>query len=1204
MKATNRVTASACPRIPSILPALALLIAGAAIAPAAAPPADLHDGAYLNEISTAVETPHVKWLKPSARPAPRILFMVRRVWGNSTSMRQRDVVEIWQRLDLEFESFVYIHSEAERDRWEYNIAGSPTEEKWKEAARELAVDYDAIVLVDFDPAWLPEESRELLRRQVHDGTGLVLANDGRWPWPLEAVSDSTVFMKGVPLTQIPAYGGEQRAVGVATPAWDQAAAGVGAAYRYGAGRVARVRPGKFEADPENEVHLEYGMSLYIRALQHVVPGLEPAITWTDLPEGRVIPRSELPLAELPLTVRSTTARPDSYELRLAIRNQYNEVEHEESREVAVQPGFNSLAVPLPLLSAGRHFLDLWFHSDRGIEQYGSVGFTVSAPTRIDTITFDTPFHRQGDAFAEVSVALPASLDAAAEVRITATDTYGRRIADVSAPIQAGADAATVQLPLDLALAMAQWVRAELRRDGELLDADQELLIVGRTGPPDYPSILWNGSEGGLHGIRQLRRQREAGFNVCLSWADSAGLTARAAALGDMQMFVFTTGITKVSDGEAGLATNPDHMRKWKREVLSKHRETARYTPFIYSLGDESHHGGPNQPLGPSDVAEFQQFLQGRYRDLDDLNEVWGTSFSSFDQIEPIDWDTTGAAVHPQKHERASFIEMLYARMMHEMDDAITGMDPTARVGAEGSQPGDLELTLKGLETWGPYADRRFDLLLTSLAPPEMIRGMWWGGYHTGPFPRWKRINRLWTMTFEGVSNTGFFFDGLTGHHESNCSADMTWASYFERNLEDLRTFYETPAPLLAAATPYDQGVALLWSQASDHASGFIDERWQWRSEGTLPFPPTHEEMPAMFSVLDAAGVNYRFVTDRQVVRDGLHPDQVRLLLLPMTAAVSEPLVAELKAYVEHGGILLSVGASGVMDEHCRILDQGRFDHLLGLRRDGSPRATNADLSTSLDALGAAVAVEVAGIVADSSLRAAGADVIAAAADLPLLLVNDIGAGSAIHLNGSFADLGRRGQPGVDAARALVSALLGRAGVERLIRVEPPGAARVYSFQHGEVLLLSVIRGEDLTAPAAIQLEGAWHVYDSISRSYLGRLETLELPSSGRGFELYCLARKKLPEINADVARRAAPGELLEVRARLPGGSDRLVRMDLYDPDGAWLQHYRRFGRVDGELASFSVPFSYSDEPGDWLLRLTDVPSGQYAERSVQLDPAQ
>ena len=193
---------------------------------------------------------------------------------------------------------------------------------------------------------------------------------------------------------------------------------------------------------------------------------------------------------------------------------------------------------------------------------------------------------------------------------------------------------------------------------------------------------------------------------------------------------------------------------------------------------------------------------------------------------------------------------------------------------------------------------------------------------------------------------------------------------------------------------------------------------------------------------------------------------------------------------------------------------------------------------------------------------------------------------------------------MDAARALVSALLGRAGVERLIRVEPPGAARVYSFQHGEVLLLSVIRGEDLTAPAAIQLEGAWHVYDSISRSYLGRLETLELPSSGRGFELYCLARKKLPEINADVARRAAPGELLEVRARLPGGSDRLVRMDLYDPDGAWLQHYRRFGRVDGELASFSVPFSYSDEPGDWLLRLTDVPSGQYAERSVQLDPAQ
>ena len=98
----------------------------------------------------------------------------------------------------------------------------------------------------------------------------------------------------------------------------------------------------------------------------------------------------------------------------------------------------------------------------------------------------------------------------------ATDTYSRRIADVSGPLPAGADAATVRLPLDLAL--AQWVRAE------------------------------------------LRRQREVGFNIWLSWADSASMTASAAALGDMQLFVFTTGITKVSDGEAGLATNPEFMR--------------------------------------------------------------------------------------------------------------------------------------------------------------------------------------------------------------------------------------------------------------------------------------------------------------------------------------------------------------------------------------------------------------------------------------------------------------------------------------------------------------------------------------------------------------------------------------------------------------------------------------------------------------------
>ena len=86
--------------------------------------------------------PHVKWLKPTAGPTPKVLFMVSRVWGASTQIRPRDIVEIWQRMDLEFTEFVYMQSASERDRWESNIAGSRTGEKWAEAREKLAGDYD------------------------------------------------------------------------------------------------------------------------------------------------------------------------------------------------------------------------------------------------------------------------------------------------------------------------------------------------------------------------------------------------------------------------------------------------------------------------------------------------------------------------------------------------------------------------------------------------------------------------------------------------------------------------------------------------------------------------------------------------------------------------------------------------------------------------------------------------------------------------------------------------------------------------------------------------------------------------------------------------------------------------------------------------------------------------------------------------------
>ncbi len=63
-----------------------------------------HDGAYLNKVTTKLETAHTKWAKPYARGRLKVLFVIPR------TVAPREIVELWQRFDIEFEAVPIAHS--------------------------------------------------------------------------------------------------------------------------------------------------------------------------------------------------------------------------------------------------------------------------------------------------------------------------------------------------------------------------------------------------------------------------------------------------------------------------------------------------------------------------------------------------------------------------------------------------------------------------------------------------------------------------------------------------------------------------------------------------------------------------------------------------------------------------------------------------------------------------------------------------------------------------------------------------------------------------------------------------------------------------------------------------------------------------------------------------------------------------------------
>jgi hypothetical protein len=657
----------------------------------------------------------------------------------------------------------------------------------------------------------------------------------------------------------------------------------------------------------------------------------------------------------------------------------------------------------------------------------------------------------------------------------------------------------------------------------------------------------------------------------------------------MQLCIYATHISGVSDGKNGKVSNPEAMEKWTGDVAEKCRASAPYGVYVYSLGDECYSGGYRQPLAPSDVAAYREFLNGRYHGLEDLNRVWRTAYRSFDEIEPVDWEKASSdpGNYPQLHERASFVEHLYAKAMHEHDRTLSIMDPDAKVGAEGSEPGDLELTLDGLEMWGPYTNRRIDVLLHSLAPRELVRGMWWGGYHSGFFERSTSVRQLWRQVFEGVCNTNYFFDGHMGHHESNCASDLSWAEYFRKMLPDLRQIYEGPGPLLSAATHLDFGVAFHWSQASEHASLFY-----------APFGTSEVECNAVFGPFDQSGVNYHFVTTRKIERKELDAKKVKLLVLPLSTAISDLESKEMESYVSAGGILLASGSTGQMDGHCALVEAGQLDKVLGLKRTGKPNLASQKVSGKGQLFGETLECSGLEIRLDALLRTDGAQIVLGVGEVPVLTVRTVGKGKAVFFNGAFSELSSKGEEGAALTARAFRALMKEAGIEPLLGIEPRGSARAYTFSLGTDVLVSFIGKEP--GNATIRLTRKAHVYDCLNGKHIGEQDTISRTEQDGLFGLYCLASGKSREPQLDAPREASRGGVMRVRVSLPKGEGRILRLDPYRPDGTWVRTLRRFIRLPDTQAEAAIPFALNEPAGVWTLTLTDLATGMTATAKVAL----
>jgi len=595
------------------------------------------------------------------------------------------------------------------------------------------------------------------------------------------------------------------------------------------------------------------------------------------------------------------------------------------------------------------------------------------------------------------------------------------------------------------------------------------------------------------------------------------------------------------------------------------------------------------------MAAMREWLTGRYGELGALNAGWGTSFGSWDDVVPL---TTQEALERREEgnwnfapwaDHRNFVNETFRRVCADLSDEIKAHDPEAWVGLAGTQcPSvfggyDFGRLVPILDWAEPYDyGASLDLVRSFRRRREfpILKTDFLGGSNA------TQAVMLWTYLFQsgGYSGTIIYSSERFLDAESD---DLTpiGAAPARRDLyAELRS---GAARLLQATADEDSPVAVHYSHASVNADFIATAPNRWRSVAGYESSEyaDYQSRVAWWKLLEDRGLRPRFLDTEQVEDGDLIDRDIRVFILPRSIALSDAEAAEIRRFVEAGGVLLADHLPGCMDERCRERESGVLDDLFGITRlehDGY-HTSNGRASYGFDVEPGARPKWGQGShrvhirMMEECIEPAEDVIVMGCSemtDTPIGIVARRGEGRAVLFNASPVDytidrrLANRGR----GQQQLFGRFIEEAGVQPLIQVfdagegedgEPLPGWRAWCFRQGsaryyglapdmavaqDVLGAITIEGAEGEGRAVrVRLGHGGHVYESRSGRYLGEGAEIEDTLTPTSVRLYAVLPYRVTEMALHVTGGVARAALHSEGDGQPG--DHVFRFDVLDADG-------------------------------------------------------
>ena len=1147
------------------------------------------NGDYMHRVTTNLATPHYSYAKPLAGGPIKALFITPR------AVASREVVELAQRFSIDFEVVTTQSPSllASSDKYNAEVLGTNPEEKEAELLRKLRTRYDVIVFANFTFDVLPINIKYLILRHVSSGTGLVFtygSSKDKRLFENENNKSLHRLIANLPWRAMDYFMHKGSITG----------------YTLGKGRV---------------VHIDYDQN----ALDTVAPGLTPPIkgysrSWEQIynyylglvgksliwasnrenrfaielaRDGMVFKRKNLP-ANIQMNIEASQKK--NCEVAIRIIDQFGRVIESYTKEVKVEKGQIRSDINIERLPAGDYFCEGILKGNSGVLDWASISFSVVDNIRIETIEFI-------DNKGEVKLSVPATKDL--EVSISLVDYWGRMLSKKKYSLKIGKQVISFEQSLEKCLTKLAIIKAELVDDKEIIDSKEEEFYTGiRTSSQLFPTLIW-----GLMGeyavlIFHNRQLKALGFDAILDYPPSqshrnfASIKAYDLAAANLDYVPYAYRIwsqvnsqgwtidqmlrnEKISIEDASFP-NPVVKDAVIGILCRRINGAPESNPLIYSLGDEndfSYDGG----YSPSEIGAFRGFLKEKYDSIESLNVTWETEFQDWDFSIPTRNEMWNRNLFSARHDQMTFLEEEYASYHRLLAEKIRLQDKNAIVGAEGSIPGDIERTMEGLDFWAPYDNMRSDALIRSLRP-DILRGNWWGGYgNLRPGMGW--LIQLWPQVLLGNANMSLYYISYGVH--GVLGADLMPAQYFSDVKDEYDEIRQRIGPLLANLKANDDGIAIHYSIASDHLSTMLSGSGSPAVEQT-----------ALLNLLDREGYGYRFLSSNQIENGELLSGSFKVIFLLLSQALSDKEKVELKEFVKQGGTVIADLNPGVADGNCKLhvicenllfgvtIGDVKYQPVSNIEIKGDDNFSKS--------------INIKNSIINSSVKITDAKAMAYINETPLIVHNNIDIGSAYLLNLTLSSINEE-----PVAAEIVRYLLERAGVNRRFECETNDRTIAKSYKNGEQDIITVCFPQILSGGWCLRISEPKHVWDSRKGEYLGYGTQFDIPAYADRQPAYIFALQKDNQykISFNLPARCSLGDNIKCSLKIfdDNVDCRIVRLEVFTPDGKLFEPFTRTIRVDANGVDFMLDFALNDQTGTWKLKASDVATGIEMEKLVEVN---